>query len=62
MRAGKGFDALLERPDPELVQPMLRRGTVFARMSPGGCCWRGVGGLTFIGLGRSARGGWAALF
>jgi hypothetical protein len=31
---GKGFDALLERPDPQLVQPMLRRGAVFARMSP----------------------------
>ncbi len=31
---GKGFDALLERPDPELVQPVLRRGAVFARMSP----------------------------
>jgi cation-transporting ATPase 13A2 len=31
---GKGFDALLARPDPELVQPMLRRGAVFARMSP----------------------------
>jgi magnesium-transporting ATPase (P-type) len=32
---GKGFDALLAPPyDPELLQPMLRRGTVFARMSP----------------------------
>lgn len=32
---GKGFDALLAPPfDAELLQPMLRRGTVFARMSP----------------------------
>jgi hypothetical protein len=31
---GKGFDALLESPDPEVVQPVLRRGAVFARMSP----------------------------
>jgi magnesium-transporting ATPase (P-type) len=32
---GKGFDALLAPPyDTELMQPMLRRGTVFARMSP----------------------------
>jgi hypothetical protein len=32
---GKGFDALLAPPyDTELLQPMLRRGTVFARMSP----------------------------
>ena len=32
---GKGFDALLTPPyDPELLQPVLRRGSVFARMSP----------------------------
>eukprot|EP00879_Flechtneria_rotunda_P018825 GHRR01019759.1.p1 GENE.GHRR01019759.1~~GHRR01019759.1.p1 ORF type:complete len:982 (+),score=342.10 GHRR01019759.1:311-3256(+) len=32
---GKGFDALLTAPyDQELLQPMLRRGAVFARMSP----------------------------
>eukprot|EP00878_Enallax_costatus_P028460 GHUV01030743.1.p1 GENE.GHUV01030743.1~~GHUV01030743.1.p1 ORF type:complete len:1032 (+),score=296.88 GHUV01030743.1:1466-4561(+) len=32
---GKGFDALLIPPyDQELLQPMLRRGSVFARMSP----------------------------
>eukprot|EP00775_Hariotina_reticulata_P010483 gene10483-10642_t len=32
---GKGFDALLQPPyDQELLQPALRRGSVFARMSP----------------------------
>jgi hypothetical protein len=32
---GKGFDALLAPPyDPEVLQPVLRRGAVFARMSP----------------------------
>jgi magnesium-transporting ATPase (P-type) len=32
---GKGFDAMLQPPyDTELLQPVLRRACVFARMSP----------------------------
>lgn len=31
---GKGFDQLLLNPDADIIQPVLRRGSVFARMSP----------------------------